>query len=407
MSNIGYLDTYLARINKLGATHKERELNASIADFERYLLEHPSSETIVVNGVDELVSIISNKENENKMVKQILSRLTTTLIPGSLFIWDGSTWIVYFQETNPNEAYISSLAVRCNEIMKWINNYGVIKISPCYVVGSMASIIKSNFRTSNGVVVSSPNQFLEILMPYNADLIIGKKFIFSQRAWIIVDYDTISVPGIMYLSLTEDKIDRMDDNQTVGIAEYNNYNSYTIELAINELEVVLGTPYSIFPVVKHNGEIITTETLTYEIVNELLASATIITGGVRISGILAGTTSLVISLENAIDVHLDIPIIITNSGINAPGAIISGPDILRLGMFGTYRMYEFNETEILLTINSFTIDKPTYATGVLANGILTLTANENGLVGDIIITLVHGGITPFTVTKTITIRSLW
>lgn len=407
MSNIDYLDTYLARINKLGANHKERELNASIADFEKYLLEHPSSETIIVDGVSELASIISDKQNENKMIKKVLTRLTTALTTGSLFLWDGATWIVYFQEKNPNQAYVSSLAVRCNEIIKWVNKYGVLRISTCYIIGNMMSTIKNNFRTWNGTITPLPNQFLDVLLPYNTDITIGKKFLFSQRAWVVVDYDIVSVPGIMYLSLTEDKIDRMDDDQSIGIAEYSNFNNYTIEIATTNIEIVLGTPYNIYPIVKRNGEIITNESLRYEIVNETLASDTNISGGVRLSGIAAGTTSLIISLEAEPDMHLETPLVVVSAGTVEPEIVVSGPDILRLGMTGVYNLYKVHETETLLTIDSFSVDVAGRVSGVITNGVLTLTVNDEGLVGNVVVTLVHDGPPQFSVTKTISIRSLW
>lgn len=408
-NSFNYLDTYLARINKLGANHKDRELNASIADFEKYLSEHPSSENIVISSTQqqELVSIISNRQDENKMTKKILSRLNSALVPGSLFQWSGGTWIVYFQETNPNQAYISSLAVRCNEIIKWISKYGLIKISPCYIVGNMMSTIKNNFRTWNGTITPLPNQFLDVLLPYNADLTIGKKFLFSRRAWIIVDYDIVSVPGLIYLSLTEDKIDRVDDNQTIGIAEYSSKNNYTIEIPTSSIEAIIGTPYAIYPVVKRNGEIITDENLEYEIVNNTLASATNITGGVEISGLLVGTTSLIISLEAEPDMTLETPLVVVSAGTAVPEIVIAGPDVLRMGMTGTYSLYQVYETETLISIDSFTINNSGYVTGVITNGILTLTVNENGLVGSILLTLVHNGPPELSVTKTLSIRSLW
>lgn len=406
MSNIDYLDTYLARINKLGANHKERELNASIIEFEKYLTQHPSSENIVVNGNTEVVSIISNKQDETKMTKKILARLDSELIPGSLFTWNGDTWIVYFQETNPNEAYHSNLAVRCNEIIKWINEYGVLRQSPCYVVGNMMSTIKNNFRTWNSTITPLPNQFLDLITPYIADIKLGQKFLIDSRAWIIVEYDTISVPGIMYISLTEDKVDRQQDNLALAVANYDELNSYTIELTTSDIEVVMGTNYNIFPIVKYKGQVLSTAQVGYEIVDETVASATNIIGGAQISGITIGATSLRISLEGA-NVYLDVPLVVVASGTKTPECVISGPDIIKLGMTGEYVLYEVTNTEEQLAINSFTADKTGYVTGTIANGILTLTANVEGLVGSVIISLIHDGPPELTALKTITIKSLW
>jgi|LSQX01.1.fsa_nt_gb hypothetical protein len=45
------------------------------------------------------------------------------------------------------------------------------------------STIKNNFRTWNSTITPQPNQFLDILIPYDDSLKIGNKFLMSGRAW--------------------------------------------------------------------------------------------------------------------------------------------------------------------------------------------------------------------------------
>lgn len=402
-----YLDTYWYRVTKMGTTHKDRELNASILDFEKYLLEHPSSETITVDDVEELASIISNKQDENKLTKKILTRLTSSVAPGTIFEWKDLNWIVYFQEKNPNEAYHSNQAVQCNNLIKWITGYGVIRELPCYVVGNMMSTIKGNFRTWNSTITPQPNQFLDILIPYDNSLKIGNKFLMSGRAWLIMDYDITSVPGIMYISLTEDKIDREDDNTALNLANYNTLNSWGIELVETTIEVVLGTDYNIYPQIIYNGEVTQNGTLTYEIVDETVAVVTNINGGVKITGVAAGITSINISLVEEPEVILQIPVGVVAVATKVAEYGVSGADVLRLGLSAQYALYEVDATETILPVTSFSLDRPTYATGAIVGGILTLTANEIGLVGEVVVTLTNSGPPSVFATKTITIRSLW
>ena len=406
--HLNYLDTYWYRVNKLGATHKDRELNASILDFEKYLLEHPSSETIKVDNAEKLASIISNKQDENKLTKKVLTTLTSGVIPGVIFEWKSLKWIVYFQEKNPNEAYHSNQAVQCNNVIKWITEYGVIRELPCYVIGNMMSTIKNNFRTWNSTITPQPNQFLDILIPYDDSLKIGNKFLMSGRAWQIVDYDITSVPGIMYISLIEDKIDREDDNTALNLANYNTLNSWGIELIETTIEVVLDTDYNIYPQIIYNGEVTQNGTLTYKIVDETIAVVTNINRGVKITGITAGTTSISISLIEEPEVILQVPISVVAATTKAIEYGVSGADVLRLGLSAQYTLYKIDATETVLPITSFSLDKPTYATGTIKDGVLTLTANEDGLVGKVVATLINGeSPLPVSATKTITIRSLW
>lgn len=405
--HLNYLDTYWYRVTRMGSTHKEREMNASILDFEKYLVEHPSSENVVIAGKNELVSIISNRQDENKMTKQVLTKLTTPLVPGAIMEWRGVKWIAYFREKNPNEAYYSNLVVQCNNIIKWINQFGVVKESPCYVVGNMISSIKGNFRTWNGMITPQPNQFLDMIIPLNTEITINKKFIISGRAWIVIDYDITSVPGVMYVSLTEDKIDRIDDNDILGIAEYDGLNSYTIETVENNIEVVLNTDYLLFPKIRYNGELVETATLQYKIVDELTALATIINGGVKISGLRLGATSITISLVQEPTVVLQLPIVVVAASTESIKYVISGPDFLKLGTTGNYVLYEATNTEIVLPITTFTFDKNGYLTGSIADGVLTLKANTQGITGAVLLTITTVERPDITVTKTISIKSLW
>lgn len=402
-----YLDSYWYRVTKMGTDHKTREMNASKVDFEKYLLQHPSSETISVEEQEELASIISDKQNENKMVKKVLTKVTSPLQPGKVMEWKGVKWIAYFQEKNPNESYHSHLVVACNNIIRWINQYGVIRELPCYIVGSMMSVIKNNFRTWNSTITPQSNQFLEMLIPLQEDITIGKKFLISKRGWVVVDYDITSVPGIMYVSLSEDKIDRMDDDVTSGIAEYDNLNSYSIQIMESDIEIVLGETYVLHPNVLYKGKPIGAVGLEYKIVNELVASATVINEGVEISGETIGNTMIEISLVEEPQVIIEVPVTVTQTVTKAPEYILIGPDFIRLGMTGDYILYEIAQIKTQLAITTFAFDKEKYITGKIDGGVLTLQANEKGMLSNIILTVASTDRPAVSVSKTISIKSLW
>jgi hypothetical protein len=212
----------------------------------------------------------------------------------------------------------------------------------------------------------------------------------------------------MYISLIEDKIDREDDNTALNLANYNTLNSWGIELIETTIEVVLDTDYNIYPQIIYNGEVTQNGTLTYKIVDETIAVVTNINRGVKITGITAGTTSISISLVEEPEVILQVPISVVAATTKAIEYGVSGADVLRLGLSAQYTLYKIDATETVLPITSFSLDKPTYATGTIKDGVLTLTANEDGLVGKVVATLINSeSLLPVSATKTITIRSLW
>jgi hypothetical protein len=51
-------------------------------------------------------------------------------------------------------------------------------------------------------------------------------FIVEQESWKVVEYDHTSVPGVIYLSLTEGKINLIYDNVEENIADIDKLTKY-------------------------------------------------------------------------------------------------------------------------------------------------------------------------------------
>jgi len=55
-------------------------------------------------------------------------------------------------------------------------------------------------------------------------------FIVEDESWSVVEYDHTSVPGVIYLSLTEGKINIIYDDTTNNIADLDRLAQYNLEL---------------------------------------------------------------------------------------------------------------------------------------------------------------------------------
>ena len=47
-------------------------------------------------------------------------------------------------------------------------------------------------------------------------------FIIEKESWRVIEYDYTSVPGVMYLSVGEEKINTMYDDMNNNIVDYSN-----------------------------------------------------------------------------------------------------------------------------------------------------------------------------------------
>ena len=396
-----YTDVYWYRVTKYGENHKEREYNYSVRNFEKYLNEHPSSVDVVIDHTPARASIISNKQDQYKLTKQILTSINTIINPGSIVEWADGYWIVYQKEINPNQAYNSCYMVECNKRLKWIDEYGAEQEEWAYIFSSKDSIVKQNFRTWNRLITPQPNQWLEMLVPAKKTIKMDQKFIIDGRAWFVDEYDATSSKGVTYYSLTEDKIDRMDDSIENGLANANKLDCYKIAIQ-DEINCGLNDSYIISPIVYNNG-VIDTQPLGYIIKDKSVASVMSLDNNATIVPISKGQTTLKIYLINQPKVFKSIVINITD--MTEQSAVLIGNDSIKTTDFAIYSVYRISDSKIIDPIVSFSISDSNLASGILLDdGTLKIIANEDNRLG--IVTVVINTSSD-TYTKKIAIRSLW
>ena len=396
-----YTDVYWYRITKYGENHKEREYNYSVRNFEKYLNEHPSSVDVIVDSTHTRASIISNKQDQYKLTKQILTSINTIINPGSIVEWNDGHWIVYQKEVNPNQAYNSCYMVECNKKLKWIDEYGVEQEEWAYIFSSKDSIVKQNFRTWNRLITPQPNQWLEMLVPAKKTIKMDQKFIIDGRAWFVDEYDATSSKGVTYYSLTEDKIDRMDDNIENGLANANKLDCYKIAIQ-DEISCGLTDNYIISPIVYNDG-VIDIQPLGYIIEDRDIASLMLLNNNATIVPISKGQTTLKIYLINQPKVFKSIVINITD--MTEQSAVLIGDDSIKTTDFAIYSVYRISDSKIIDPIISFSISDSNLASGILLDdGTLKIIANEDNKLGVVTVII---NTSSNTYTKKISIRSLW
>ena len=396
-----YTDVYWYRVTKYGENHKEREYNYSVRNFEKYLNEHPSSVDVIVDSTHTRASIISNKQDQYKLTKQILTSINTTINPGSIVEWNDGHWIVYQKEVNPNQAYNSCYMVECNKKLKWIDEYGVEQEEWAYIFSSKDNIVKQNFRTWNRLITPQPNQWLEMLVPAKKTIKMDQKFIIDGRAWFVDEYDATSSKGVTYYSLTEDKIDRMDDNIEDGLANANKLDCYKIAIQ-DEISCGLTDNYIISPIVYNDG-VIDIQPLGYIIEDRDIASLMLLNNNATIVPISKGQTTLKIYLINQPKVFKSIVINITD--MTEQSAVLIGDDSIKTTDFAIYSVYRISDSKIIDPIISFSISDSNLASGILLDdGTLKIIANEDNKLGVVTVII---NTSSNTYTKKIAIRSLW
>ena len=340
---MNYLDVYYSRINHLGETTAERIQNGGIRSFEKWMAESPHTvkNLSVERGLYFGGILIKSKDKEYEKIMFLHVANNIPIVVGDIVNWtieDGSLekWIIIQKEKKVNPTYQTFWIVRCNYLVKWIDKLGHIQQSWSYLVSSLDSKIKGNYRTWNALITPQPNKYLEMLMPRH-DIARSTNFIVEEESWSVVEYDHTSVPGIIYVSLTEGKINSIYDEVENDLADTDKLAKY--EILMPETQQIFNVGDAINPTftLTKNGKPSNLEVILLPTDKKI---AKIIDG--VLTAVAPGITEIIIQLKDFPDIQLNMTIEVSEAEQEF-SAYIEGVDKIRLDREATYTLVGTSE----------------------------------------------------------------
>lgn len=399
---MNYLDTYFSRVNHLGTSTAERIRNGGIRSFEKWMAESPHTvkHLSVERGLYFSGIILTNKDKEYEKIMFLNVANDVPLQIGDIMNWtldNGQIekWILIQEEKKVNGTYQTFWIVRCNYLIKWIDSQGHLQQSWSYFVSSLDSKIKGNFRTWHSLITPQPNKYAEILMPrYPIDR--ATNFIVEEESWQVIEYDHSSVPGVIYLSLTENKINLIYDDLENNIADTDKLAKYTISLPAEKEVFKVGDEIKPTYTLMKNGVPIFPEVELLPVQKEFVK---FING--KLIAKKEGTTSIIVMAKNQPEIKQTIEIDISSTD-KIFSAYIEGPDAIRLDRKATYIL---QGTQEIVDSIVFTIDNPSLASIInSSNNTCIIKANDKNELGQIVLSTTFQNIT---YSKIISIIPLW
>ena len=413
---MNYLDVYFSRINHLGDTTAERIRNAGIRSFEKWLAQSPhtvrnlsSERGIYFNGI-----ILTSKDKEYEKIMFLEVSNETDIVIGDILNWkldNGAIekWIVIQEEKKVNGTFRSFWIIRCNYLIKWVDENGHVKQSWSYIVSSLDSKIKGNFRTWNNLITPQPNKYTEILMP-KVPISRATNFIVEEESWSVIEYDHTSVPGVIYLSLTENKINSIYDDIINNIADTDKIANYTLSMPEETQIFKINEPIDLKFTLMKNGLLIDEPVVFISGNNAIARNITVlkedpITGErIKDTNLIAvgtGATEITVQLKNYPDISIKVPIEVSTEDTNFMG-YIEGNTSIRLDRSCEYELK--GTTEILGEVN-YTLQTTNLAQIIALNdNKCTIKANNKNLLGTIVLQAEYNN---EIYTKDISIIPLW
>ena len=404
MSQMNYYDVFLSRINHMGDTIGERIRNGGIRSFNKWLAESPHTirNLSVERGLFFSGIILTNKDKEHEKIMFLNVSLDIPIEIGdimNLTLDDGSIekWLLVQEEKKINGTYRTFWIVRCNYLIKWFDSNGHLQSSWCYFVSSLDSKIKGNFRTWNSLITPQPNKYAEILMPRRA-IDRATNFIVEEEAWTVVEYDHSSVPGVIYLSLTESKINSIYDDVENDIADLDKEAKYYLDIPEQIQNFSINDPIEIKFTLMKNGlpckedlEFISTDKKIVKNINGKLVA------------IKEGDADIIVRLKNYPEISQTVKISINNSPKEF-SAYLEGPDKIKLDRKAQYKLNMRITPEDGVQVD-YSLSDDSYAKIIsIKDNICEVRANDKNILGTVILTAKYND---NTYNKEISIIPLW
>ena len=241
---MNYLDVYWSRVNHFGETTAERLKNSGIVAFEKWMVQSPFTvlDLSVERGLYFSGIIQTSKDKEELKIMYLYVANDIPIVVGDILTWrqdNGAIekWLLLQKIHKVHEQYQTFQIIKCNYELKWIDTDGYLRKSWAYAVSSVDSKVKGNFRMWHSLISPQPNKFAEIIMPRpifrekSADydeLMRGVTFIIENEGWIVIECDWTSVEGIVYMSLTESKVNYQYDDRDIDVAATDKYKFPTL-----------------------------------------------------------------------------------------------------------------------------------------------------------------------------------
>lgn len=395
-----YIDVYFSRVTHRGESIAEIAQNTGERSFESWLENstHSVLDLSVERGIYFSGIILSDKDKEQQKVMYLNVANDIPIVVGDIVNWNNQgqlgKWIIFKKEEKVNGTYQTFSIVKCNYLMKWIDKLGHLQQSWSYFVSSMDSKIKENFRMWNSLVTPLPNKYAEMLIPKH-EIERATSFIVEEEAWSVVEYDRTSVPGIMYVSMTEEKVNHIYDDLKNNIADTDKLAVYEISQPKEIQNFKVGEEVNPIFTITKNGKPVDLETIYIPKDKKIVK---FVEG--KLIAQKAGETIIVIQLKNYPEIHQSIKINIGEE--NSFYAYIKGDSVIRLGRQSEY---EFMCNAYVKDNIHFSIENESLAQILrVFEDTCVVRANSSNKLGKTILRAEYNGIT---YEKDIKIVPLW
>lgn len=400
-----YYKVFEDRCSHHGRFFKSLIQKQALLDFKRFLISSPNAIEVIVNNIGNpirVATILSKEKNDTDVRRFFLADKEEELRIGDFLYWDDTVWLLLKKEKDTIDAYDKFEGLECRHQIKWIDRYGVLQESPCYLIAQTNEKVKANFRTWNNMITPQPNKYLEIITS-RRNIQLGQKFLIDETAWSVVESDYISVKGALYLSLVEDKKDMYQDDIKEDIANIVDLDKFVLEVESDNIELGIEEEYQLSGKIYLNGNLYSEDIIVEILEGEQFIS---IDDNLKITGVSEGSAKIRISMEENNEISQEINVDIVKVSTVEETYSLVGDKSIKWGRTKVYQAVRIENgvSEPVEAIFSVEDNDKLLKNYDINSTSITITANTDNKVGTIKIICT---INEVQYEKEVNITSLW
>lgn len=378
-----YYKVFQDRCSHPGRLVKDLVRSQAALDFKRFLNSSPNAIEVLVNNIGNpirVATIFSKEKNDTVARRFFLAAKEEELKIGDFLYWEDTIWILLKKEKNTIDAYDKFESLECRHQIKWVNKFGILQTAPCYLVAQTDEKVKANFRTWNNMITPQPNKYLEIITS-RRNITLGQKFLIDETAWSVVESDYISVKGVLYLSLVEDKVDIYNDDIQNDIANIVDLDKFTLEVGESEIQLGVNDEYQLSGKIYLNGNLYSEDIIVEVLEGEDLIS---IDDNLKVTALAEGSVKIRISMEESNDISKEINLEISSENMTNESYDLIGDKSIKWGRTKVYQMVHIINGVSEPVEGTFSIeDKDKLIKNFEINKTsITITANMDNKIGE-------------------------
>lgn len=332
---MAYFDeVYLKRVNRHGTTIQDRVQNRKEHDFEAFKEKSVNKVDVYVDSNIFDGVLQTKKSSEDEIIDYLLVNKKFVWPDGTIITTQEVTgkrvkknWLTFHLDDFVSVGYNRYQIVLLDREISWLED-GKIKTSPIKLVGSKNGSITSKFTIDFSVAARYvPNKVLNMVIPSQSGLKKNTRIKIADEVWKVSGIDKISVPGVSYVTLEEDYIDKEND---ITYADEGSLLNWSIQSTLGNTIRLQGGETKALDFYAYFGDELRNEELTIEIENGAIAQCS---QGV-IQGLEIGETRIKVSIMSIPSVYRYFDVFIEDE--TTENFTVLGPDKVRISMTEEY-----------------------------------------------------------------------